>query len=79
MAWKSEDNKKYIGKIDRVFVSLTEYYEVDYFINHFLTTNKYEVSHSNRNIIARHLDAYPGKAPVKRDDLDAWVKKQIGK
>lgn len=30
--WSSHDNKRYRGKIDRVFVSMTEDYETEYYI-----------------------------------------------
>lgn len=41
--WSKHDNKKYIGKIDRIYVSMTEDYEVEYFIDQYLKTHKYEV------------------------------------
>lgn len=71
--WSNHDNKKYIGKIDRIYVSMTESYEVEYFIDHYLEKNKFDVSNANRNIIANALETYPGKAPYKRDDLTTFL------
>ncbi len=34
--WSDHDNKKYIGKLDRIYVSMTEGYEVGYFIDKYL-------------------------------------------
>lgn len=71
--WSKHDNKKYIGKIDRIFVSMTEDYEVEYFIDHYLQTHKYTVNNENRNIIAAALEGFPGRAPFKRDDLTQFL------
>ncbi len=78
MAWNRSDNKKYRGKIDRVFVSLTESWEVEYFIDHYLKTRGKDVSDSNRDLIADKLEGVPGRAPHKRDDLNAWLDEQYG-
>jgi hypothetical protein len=67
--WSKHDNKKYIGKIDRIYVSMTEDYEVEYFIDQYLKTHKYEVSNKNRDIVAAALEDYDGRAPFKREDL----------
>ncbi|HHA2503895.1 TPA: hypothetical protein ACOENT_002132 [Stenotrophomonas maltophilia] len=71
--WSKHDNKKYIGKIDRIFVSMTEGYEVEYFIDHYLETHNYTVSNENRNIVAVALEDFPGRAPFKRDDLTRFL------
>ncbi|KEZ72795.1 hypothetical protein C5I_0117355 [Pseudomonas syringae pv. syringae FF5] len=78
MVWKSDDNKKYRGKIDRVFVSLTEYWETEYFIDHYLKTRGCAVSDENQSKVAHKLEDAPGKAPHKRDDLIAWLDKEWG-
>ncbi|VVE83006.1 hypothetical protein [Pandoraea sputorum] len=71
--WSSHDNKKYIGKIDRIYVSMTESYEVEYFIDHYLKTRNYDVSNNNRDIVTAALEAYPGRAPFKRDALTQFL------
>jgi hypothetical protein len=71
--WSKHDNKKYIGKIDRVFVALSEPWEVEYYIDHYLETRKYPVNNKSRNIVAADLENAPGRAPHKREDLDTYL------
>lgn len=71
--WSDHDNKKYIGKIDRIHVSMTEHYEVEYFIDQYLKTRNYAVSNANRDKVAKALETYPGKAPFKRDELNQYL------
>lgn len=71
--WSRHDNKKYIGKIDRVFVALSESWEVEYYIDHYLETRKYTINNKNRNTVATDLENAPGRAPHKRADLDAYL------
>jgi hypothetical protein len=78
MVWKSDDNKKYRGKIDRVFVSLTESWEVEYYIDHYLKTRGRALTDDSRSKVAHKLEGSPGRAPHKRDDLTAWLDKEWG-
>lgn len=71
--WSDHDNKKYIGKLDRIFVSMTEHWEVEYFIDHYLDSGGFGINNKNRNIIAIELEKYPGRAPFKRDDLNKFL------
>lgn len=71
--WSTHDNKKYIGKIDRIYVSMSENYEVEYFIDHYLETRKYQISNENRNKVAAALEKYSGKSPFKRDELNVYL------
>jgi hypothetical protein len=77
--WSDHDNKKYIGKLDRIYVSMTEGYEVGYFIDKYLKDHGYGVNNKSRDVIAAELEKYPGKAPFKRDDLIAFLDKRIAK
>lgn len=79
MVWKSDDNKKYRGKIDRIYVSMTEDWEVEYFIDHYLNARRYQLSDKNRSIIAHKLEDAPGDAPHKRNELIAWLDTQYPK
>ncbi|WP_210014325.1 MULTISPECIES: hypothetical protein [Pseudomonas] len=76
MVWKNDDNKKYRGKIDRIYVSMTESWEVEYFIDHYLKTRKRGINDENRSLVAHKLEDLPGKAPHKRDEVSAWLDKQ---
>ena len=78
MVWKSDDNKKYRGKIERIYVSLTESWEVEYYIEHYLKTRGRSLSDENRSKVAHKLEGSPGRAPHMRSDLNAWLDKEWG-
>ena len=71
--WSNHDNKRYVGKIDRVNVSMTEDYEVEYFIDRYLSTRGFSLSNRNRDLITQALEAFPGEAPYKREELNAYL------
>ncbi len=77
--WSGHDNKKYIGKIDRIYVSMTEDYEVEYFIDQYLKTKGFAVNNGNRDVIAGEMEKYPGRAPIKRDELVAFLDGRVKK
>lgn len=79
MVWRSEDNKKYRGKIDRIYVSMSETWEVEHFIEQYLKTRNYQLTEENRSLVAHQLEHAPGKAPHKRDELNAWLDGQYKK
>jgi len=74
--WSKHDNKRYTGKLDRIYVSLSESWEVEYYIDHYLYTRQYAVSNANRDKVVAALEEYQGKAPYKRDDLNAYLDKR---
>ncbi|HEV7270726.1 hypothetical protein [Pseudoxanthomonas sp.] len=76
MSWNSEDNKHYRGPIDRVFVSQTEQYEVKHFIDQYLKTRGYDMTDANRRTVGQKMEQYPGRAPVLRKDLEAFLDKR---
>jgi hypothetical protein len=75
MSWNAHDNKKYRGKIDRIYVSLTETYEAEYFINEYLKTRNYAVTDENRHKVAVKMETFPGHAPIMRTELEAFLDK----
>jgi hypothetical protein len=70
MHWN--DNPK-PNAIDRVFVSQTESWEVNHFVDHYLRSNNYSVDENNRQIVRDAMKHFPGRAPVKRTDLTAFL------
>ena len=76
--WSDHDDKKYVGKIDRIYVSLTEDYEVEYFIDKYLHDKRVVVTNTRRDMISSLLERYPGDAPFKRDDLKDFLDKILG-
>ena len=77
--WSDHDDKKYIGKIDRIYVSMSEYYEVEYFIDSYLDSRGFDVNNKNRNIIRGALEEYPGRTPFRRDQLQEYLDKKYKK
>lgn len=75
--WSDHDNKKYRGKLDRIYVSTTETWEVEYFIDHYLESRNFALNTANRNLLTQTLESYPSRAPYKRDDLKAFLDLQI--
>jgi hypothetical protein len=73
MSWNNQDNKHYRGPIDRVFVSMSEAYEVSYFIDEYLRTRGYGLTEENRRKVGAKLEKYPGRAPWQREDLNAHL------
>lgn len=79
MSWQEKDDKKERGKIDRIYVSPTENYELHYFVDHYLKTNNFEVNDKNRQIICDEIENYPGNAPIQRYLITAYLNKKFKK
>jgi len=79
MSWAQQDNRHYRGHMDRINVSRTEDWEVNYFIDHYLKTRSYGLTDENRRIVGQAMEAYQGRVPVKRDDLSAFLDGKFGK
>lgn len=75
--WNADDNKKYRGKIDRMYVSLSEEYEVSYFIDEYLKSHNGTLNVANRTVIRQVLTRCDLKAPIRRDALVAWLDGQV--
>jgi len=75
--WKHEDNKHYRGHLDRIYVSTTEEWEIGYFVDHYLKSHKSSTTESNRDFVMEKIAAYPGRKPIKRTDLTAFLDERI--
>ena len=73
MDWNASDKKHYGGPIDRVFVSLHEVYDVDYFIDQYLRTRGYALNDDNRRMVGYKLETFLGRVPYWWDDLNAFL------
>ncbi len=71
--WPSADNKRYIGRLDRIYVSYTEYWERDYFIERYIYTRCLNNTPENHRLIYDVMERFPGNAPVQRVDLEAFL------
>ena len=72
MSWSDQDNKNIRGPKDSIYVSLTEPWEVNYFIDHYLQS-RYTVTDKNREIVRESIKQYSGRSPVLRSTLEAYL------
>ncbi len=73
MPWQRSDKKRYSGKIQSIFVSLTEAWDVEHFIDEYLELRGFQVNDMNRDRIALRLEAVPGRPPYRAVQLVAWL------
>jgi hypothetical protein len=73
MNWNASVSKHYRGPIDRVFISLREVYEVDYFIDQYLRTRGYTLNDDNRRMVGEKLEKFLGRVPYLWDDLNVFL------
>ncbi len=75
--WSTKHNKYYRGRLDRMFVSLTESYEVDDFIEQFLRANNIPDMDTNRKRVASAMTQYPTYAPWRQDEVATFVRQKM--
>ena len=75
--WPDQDSEKYVGKIDRVYTSMTQYHGAEYFIDEFLRTRGFTLSHRNRSLIAAELEKYDGEHPYRKEELTYFLDRRI--
>ena len=73
MNWNNQDNKKYIGRLDDMFVSRTEGYEMNYAIDDWLKSRNCALTDGHRQLVRNYINAYPGPVPVLRAALYTWL------
>lgn len=64
------DNPNERGKRDRIWLSRTEYWEMDHFIEHYCESRGWGSSEKNKTAFRQAINAYTGAAPIKRMDLE---------
>ncbi|WP_323772651.1 hypothetical protein [Alcanivorax sp.] len=79
MAWKDDDDKEITGPKDGIWVSPTETWEIDHFVEEYLKDHSYKVNDKNRAIVKRTIDNYSGSNPIKRDDLIDYLNQKFKK
>lgn len=75
--WPHKDNKHYKGHLDRIYVSEEEEWEIGYFVDKYLEDHNSPRNEHNRTAIMSHIATYPGKAPIKREDLKEYLDKNV--
>lgn len=75
--WPHEDNKHYKGHLDRIYISEEEEWEIGYFVDKYLEDHNSPRNEKNRTAIMSHIATYPGKAPIKREDLKKYLDENV--
>ncbi|MEB6537208.1 hypothetical protein MXM51_22115 [Pantoea stewartii] len=75
--WPHKDNKHYKGHLDRIYVSKEEEWEIGYFVDKYLEDHNSPLNEYNRTAIMSHIATYPGKAPIKREELKEYLDKNV--
>lgn len=73
MIWNASASKHYQGPIDRVFVSMHEVHDVDFFIDEYLRTRRYPLNDDNRRMVGEKLELFLGRVPYLWGDLSAFL------
>lgn len=73
MPWERSDKKRYSGKIEGIFVSITEAWDVEDFIDQYLVLRGFQANDMNRDRIALRLEAVPGRPPYRAVQVVAWL------
>ena len=73
MTWDAEDSKYYTGRLDRIYVSPSESWDVNHFIKHYLLSHRRLDTDINRTTVGKILEQYPAHAPWSRVHLVALV------
>ena len=73
MSWNSGASKHYQGPIDRVYVSLREVHDVDYFIEEYLRLRQLDPSDDNRRRVGEKLETFLGRVPYRWEDLSDFL------
>ena len=75
--WSTQHNKYYRGRRDPMFVTQTESYEVDDFIEQFLRVNNIPDMDANRERIASAITQYPARSPWRQDEVATFVRQKM--
>ena len=61
------------ARIERIFVSWTQQWDLATYIDHFLRTRRIPVTDQSRERVWRCLAAYHGQMPHTKSDLDYFL------
>jgi hypothetical protein len=65
--------------IDRVFVSWTQHWDLEEYVEHYLRARRLSSSTDMRRKVFECMTAYTGRAPYTRSDLDLFLDANIGR
>jgi hypothetical protein len=59
--------------IERIFVSWTQQWDLATYIDHYLRTRRIAVTDESRERVWRCMDAFRGRSPYTKSDLDFFL------
>lgn len=63
------------GKFARIYVSVSEYCDLDVFVKNYLEGRGYRISDNNLRIVRKVAETFPGYPPIQSHDLVAYLNK----
>lgn len=79
VSWQDQDNRQNRGPSDRIYVSPTESWELHHYVDHYLGSRSYDKSDKNRQIVRDAIAKFPGRSPIKRDELTSFLDQRFKK
>ncbi|TDV43764.1 hypothetical protein EC919_11511 [Pseudomonas graminis] len=67
------ETRYHTGKVESVFVSVAEAWQVERFIEAYLELRGYQLTESNRFLLTQQLEAAPGRPPYRIESLVSWL------
>lgn len=67
-----------VVSLDCVHLSKTEHYQLDCFIGQYIKTRNLRSVSGIDSLLRSTLKHYPGKPPVRVNELNAWIDKTLG-
>lgn len=58
---------------DRIYVSWTEYWGLERYVDHYITSRNQRVNDDLRWKIRKCMAKYPGRGPLKKADMDYFL------
>jgi hypothetical protein len=65
--------------MDRIYASWTEQWDIARYVDHYLESRNYVVDAAARAGIRQLIAHFPGKAPIKKGDLDFYLDRNVPK
>lgn len=63
------------GKFAKIYVSVTEYCDLNVFVRNYLEARGYRISDNNLRVVRKVAETFPGYPPIKSHDLVEYLNK----
>ena len=62
-----------IATQDQIFVSWTQQWDLDFYIEHYLRTRRIKATDDVRHSVRQCMQSYPGRPPHMKSDVDYFL------